>query len=109
MLNAQVAGKGVCEAVGALGTGCDIAVEGLEGRKHVAMDASLMEALPKQLAGDRVKSLLEVHEAAVERAFLSTGLVNEGFEGEDVVSSAVAPAETCLGGGADTVFFGPLG
>jgi hypothetical protein len=73
------------------------------------MDAGLREALPKKVSGNRVKSLFEIHKAAIEAALVETGLVYQGFQGENVVDGAVAGAEASLERGPDLVALGPLG
>jgi len=109
LFDAEITGKRVGEARGAVGTGSDLIVKGLDGRKHGAVDASLLEALPETGAGDRVESFFEIHKAAIQGPFVCTCLVDEGCEGEDMVSGAVVTAEAGLKGGADIVVFGPGG
>ena len=60
-LYAEVAGGGVGEALGGEGTGGDTGVEGLEGSKHGAINASLTEALPQEVAGDRIEGFTAAH------------------------------------------------
>ena len=42
MFDSKVAREWVGEARGAVGTGCDVVIEGLKGRQHGAVDTCLL-------------------------------------------------------------------
>ena len=66
MLDPNAAVKQTSRAIAGKDTSFIGSIHGLKGSQNLATHSSMLQSAPQSVAGDQVKSLLEVHKTAVK-------------------------------------------
>ena len=83
-------------------------VQGLDAVKYWPTYAYVLQHLPQQATGYRIKRLLEIYKAGVQFAMRLLLFVNQRLQYKDVICCTEVLSETCLSFGFGALTLSPV-